>query len=187
MRAILTEIGYAGAALARELPDGSLELIDGHLRSEESSGQMVPTLILDVTAEEAATLVALYDPIGDLAKIDQAAVNIALENVQVDADPLQVVLLELSGSGQLVPKDDGGTKGGKESVPEMDLRPYEHYDYVLVLARTTMDWQALATLLGLEKIDASPTAKVKKIGLGHCIDAKVLLQKLQGIANAPAQ
>jgi hypothetical protein len=69
MRAILTEIGYAGAALARELPDGSLELIDGHLRSEESKGQMVPTLILDVTAEEADALVALYDPIGDLARV----------------------------------------------------------------------------------------------------------------------
>jgi len=42
MRAILTEIGYAGAALARELPDGSLELIDGHLRSEETTSSAGP-------------------------------------------------------------------------------------------------------------------------------------------------
>ena len=33
LRGILAEIGYADALLARELPDGSLELIDGHLRA----------------------------------------------------------------------------------------------------------------------------------------------------------
>ena len=31
LRGLLAEVGFAGAALARELPDGSLELIDGHL------------------------------------------------------------------------------------------------------------------------------------------------------------
>ena len=32
VRGVLAEIGYADALLARELPDGSLQLIDGHLR-----------------------------------------------------------------------------------------------------------------------------------------------------------
>ena len=31
LRGVLAEIGYAGALLARELDDGSLESIDGHL------------------------------------------------------------------------------------------------------------------------------------------------------------
>lgn len=30
LKAILAEIGWAGALIARELPDGSLMLIDGH-------------------------------------------------------------------------------------------------------------------------------------------------------------
>ena len=34
LRGVLAEIGYADALLARELPDGSLELIDGHLRAK---------------------------------------------------------------------------------------------------------------------------------------------------------
>src|SRR5437879_2420739 len=33
LRSLLSEIGYADALIARELPDGSLELIDGHLRA----------------------------------------------------------------------------------------------------------------------------------------------------------
>jgi len=34
LRGLLAEVGYAGALLARELPDGKLQLIDGHLRAE---------------------------------------------------------------------------------------------------------------------------------------------------------
>lgn len=34
LRAVLNQIGFAGACLARELPDKSLELIDGHLRKK---------------------------------------------------------------------------------------------------------------------------------------------------------
>ncbi len=33
---VLAEIGYADALLARELTDGSLELIDGHLRGNHA-------------------------------------------------------------------------------------------------------------------------------------------------------
>ena len=33
LRDLLAEVGYAGALLARELVDGSLQLIDGHLRA----------------------------------------------------------------------------------------------------------------------------------------------------------
>jgi hypothetical protein len=179
MRAILREIGYAGAALARETDDGSYELIDGHLRGEESAGQMVPTLVLDVTAEEAATLVALYDPIGDLAKLDREILGDVIGNVQVEEDALQVMLLELSGDGRLVTKGQKDAKE-REGPAEMALRPYEHYDYVLVLARNTADWQALASLLGLEKLDATTRGGPKKIGLGRCVDAGKLLALLQG-------
>ena len=47
LRGVLAEIGYAGALLARELPDGSLELIDGHLRAETTPEMEVPVLIVD--------------------------------------------------------------------------------------------------------------------------------------------
>src|ERR1039457_1353233 len=34
LRGVLSHIGFAGALVARELPDGTLQLIDGHLRAE---------------------------------------------------------------------------------------------------------------------------------------------------------
>ena len=42
LRGLLDEIGIADALLARELPDGRLQLIDGHLRAETMPDEEVP-------------------------------------------------------------------------------------------------------------------------------------------------
>ena len=67
LRGVLAEIGYADALLAREMPDGSLELIDGHLRAEITPEMDVPVLIVDLDDEEAAKLLAVLDPLAGLA------------------------------------------------------------------------------------------------------------------------
>src|ERR1043165_3043504 len=61
MRAVLAEIGFAGAVLAREDESGRLVLIDGHLRAEAASGADVPVLVLDVTEAEADKILATFD------------------------------------------------------------------------------------------------------------------------------
>lgn len=54
LRGLLDEIGYADALLARELPDGRLMLIDGHLRKETTPPDaQIPVLVLNVSEEEA--------------------------------------------------------------------------------------------------------------------------------------
>src|SRR5271169_1897809 len=53
LRGLLSEIGYAAALLVRELPDGRLMIIDGHMRAATTPEQVVPVLVLDVTEEEA--------------------------------------------------------------------------------------------------------------------------------------
>ena len=71
LRGVLAEIGYAGALLARELPDGSLELIDGHLRAETTPDMEVPVLVLDLDEREAAKLLALHDPLAGMAEANE--------------------------------------------------------------------------------------------------------------------
>src|SRR3989442_10062250 len=48
LRGLLQEIGYANALLVRELADGRLMLIDGHLRAHTTPDTEVPVLVLDV-------------------------------------------------------------------------------------------------------------------------------------------
>ena len=64
MRAVLARIGYAGAVLARELADGQLMLIDGHLRVATTPDALIPVLVLDVSEQEADEILATYDPLG---------------------------------------------------------------------------------------------------------------------------
>jgi hypothetical protein len=70
LRGALAEVGYADALLARELADGSLELVDGHLRAETTPDATVPVLVLDVTEEEAAKILLTLDPLAALAGTD---------------------------------------------------------------------------------------------------------------------
>ncbi len=92
LRGVLAEIGYAGALLARELEDGSLELIDGHLRAETTPDMEVPVLVLDVTADEANKLLALLDPLAAMAGTDERLLADLLEQVQTDSDAVQQAL-----------------------------------------------------------------------------------------------
>ena len=83
MRGVLADIGYAGAALARETDDG-LMLIDGHLRAEVSSDAEVPVLILDVSEDEADKILATFDPISAMAGTDEDKLRGLLDAVDID-------------------------------------------------------------------------------------------------------
>lgn len=103
LRGLLAEIGYADALLARELPDGSLELVDGHLRAEITPEVEVPVLVLDLDDREAAKLLALHDPLAELAEADQDVLAELLEHVETENEAVQALLDQmdqmLSSSG----------------------------------------------------------------------------------------
>jgi ParB-like chromosome segregation protein Spo0J len=96
LRGILAEVGYADALLVRETDDGSLELIDGHLRAETTPDMEVPVLVLDVTAEEAAKLLAVLDPLAEMAAADPARLSDLLSDVETESAALQSLLDKLA-------------------------------------------------------------------------------------------
>ncbi len=95
LQGILAEVGYAGALLARELPDGSLELIDGHLRAETTPDFPVPVLVLDVSEDEANKILATHDPLAAMAGIDRDALESLLDEAHVHNEALQNMLTDL--------------------------------------------------------------------------------------------
>ncbi|CAB4169179.1 ParB/Sulfiredoxin [uncultured Caudovirales phage] len=88
LRGVLAEIGFAGACLARELPDGSLMLIDGHLRVETVADAPVPVLILDVTEEESDKILATLDPLAAMADKDSEQLASLLKSLKEANDAL---------------------------------------------------------------------------------------------------
>jgi hypothetical protein len=91
LRAVLDEVGYADALLARELPDGALELIDGHLRAETTPDQDVPVLVLDVSAAEADKLLAVLDPLAALAEPDDKRLASLIASIDTSNEALRQV------------------------------------------------------------------------------------------------
>jgi ParB-like chromosome segregation protein Spo0J len=121
LRGVLAEVGLADACLARELPDGSLMLIDGHLRAETLGDGDVPVLILDVTEAEADKLLATLDPLAAMADSDAARFEELLHTVNTSSQALQELIADTAKQAGLyedlnaaLPEEDGTAEGDDE-------------------------------------------------------------------------
>ena len=101
IRGVLAEVGFAGAQIARELEDGTLELIDGHARAEVAGTAEVPVLILDVDEVEANKILATFDPIGAMAESDAVKLDQVLRDVDTGSEAVQEMLAELATDADL--------------------------------------------------------------------------------------
>jgi hypothetical protein len=97
LRALLTEVGYADALLARELPDGKLMLIDGHLRKDTTPEAVVPVLVLDVTEEESDKILLTLDPLAAMAESDSERIKSLLSTVQTNDEAVAELLRRTAG------------------------------------------------------------------------------------------
>ena len=103
LRGVLAEVGMADACLARELPDGSLMLIDGHLRAETAADTPVPVLILDVDEAEADKILATLDPLAAMAEADAEKLDAILREVDTGSPEVQEMLSQLAEESGVVP------------------------------------------------------------------------------------
>ncbi len=105
LRGLLAEVGYADALIARELPDGSLMLIDGHLRAETTPDSVVPVLVLDVDQQEADKILLTLDPLAAMATSAGDELQDLLKSVQTESEAVQSLLAtlgrEYDDAGQL--------------------------------------------------------------------------------------
>jgi hypothetical protein len=114
LRGLLSEIGFAGALLARRTKKG-LMLIDGHLRAETAPDAKVPVLVLDVTEEEADKILATFDPLGAMAEADHEALRVLLEGISTESPDLQQLLDSLKGVADVHGAVAGYEKAGDDA------------------------------------------------------------------------
>ena len=92
LRGLFKEIGIADALLTRELPDGRLQLIDGHLRADIAPDEDFPVLVLDLNEAEADKLLLTLDPLAGMATADSARLESLLGSVHTDDPAIQSLL-----------------------------------------------------------------------------------------------
>jgi len=111
LRGVLAEVGFVDALMVRELPDGSLQIVDGHLRAETTPEAMVPVLVVDLNDAEAEKVLATFDPLAAMAEPDEALLEALLKGIETDSDALAALLDDLAkeaqaGIGVAVTEDD---------------------------------------------------------------------------------
>jgi hypothetical protein len=122
LQGVLAEIGYADALLVRELTDGTLMLIDGHLRAEATPDALVPVLVLDVNEHEADQLLATLDPLAAMAKADAAKLDELLKTTQMSSAAVQDMLKDLAlgaglGLGEVI--EDETPEAADEAITQL--------------------------------------------------------------------
>ncbi len=120
---VLDEIGYADALLARELPDGKLELVDGHLRADLDPDQEVPVLVLDIDEDEAAKLLTVLDPLAGMAGVDEEKLTELLAEFETENESLQGMLDELAMSVEPfeMPADADGKEFDESCADDVEM------------------------------------------------------------------
>ena len=122
LQGVLAEIGYAGALIARELADGSLQLIDGHLRAQTTPDAEVPVLVVDLDDSEAKKLLAVLDPLAAMADCDHDALAGLIGEVETENRALGELLDNMLAEPPPLEKGNSSSKKpGDEPPAEVDI------------------------------------------------------------------
>jgi DNA modification methylase len=100
LRGILAEVGFVDALMVRELPDGGLQIVDGHLRAETTPDAEVPVLVVDLDEAEADKVLATFDPLAAMAEPDEAQLEALLKGISTDSEALAKLLDQLAQDAQ---------------------------------------------------------------------------------------
>lgn len=65
----------------------------------------------------------------------------------------------------------------EKRLKQMQLKAFEHYDYLVFVFKNQHDWLNIVQQFGVEKVDAG-YGKTKKVGIGRVLDGKRLLEKM---------
>ena len=153
--------------------DSKNTVVAGHTRllaAKSLKMKTLPCIIADDLTEEQIRAFRLAD-------------NKVGEGSQWNLPSLQLELLELKDHFDMrifgfeldVLEDDNG-KPQKESVfKQMELKTFEHWDYIVFVFDNQMDWLNIMDYFKLEKVNAGYGA-TKKVGVGRVVNGKRLLE-----------
>lgn len=107
LRGVLADVGFADAVVARQLDDGTLELIDGHLRVETAGDALVPVLVVDLDDEQATRVLLTHDALASMATVDDNQLASLLEDVDFENEALDTLFAKMvADSWAAAPKID---------------------------------------------------------------------------------
>jgi ParB-like chromosome segregation protein Spo0J len=80
---LVDEVGFADVVIVREV-EGGYELIDGHMRTGMLLDETLPAIVVDLTDEEADTILMSLDPLGAMAKTNDERLQELVADIDED-------------------------------------------------------------------------------------------------------
>jgi hypothetical protein len=121
LRDMLARVGIANVVLAYRSPTrnpGMLTAIDGHMRKNDSGVDAWPTVILDVTDDEADALLATLDPISALAGANADRLRELHDRLTIDDEAVQRMLADVRARHGVVDLSSVEFKEYDESIAD---------------------------------------------------------------------
>lgn len=127
-------------------------------------------------AEELADLIA-DNRLSELAELDEAALTGLLRELRTVGHDLQLAGFTEADVARLL--DVEVETARLETIPQMEMQAFEHYDYLCFMFRDIRDWLRAIQLVGVGRVNYSISRKTPKIGVGRVLDGKRLLTALE--------
>lgn len=156
-------------------------LIDGHMRVQEfveRNADSMPVMVVEMTEAKERVALALKDRIGAMAQYDDETLR-ELASLISDLTPtLQHVLAgdsEAERDALDPPPDLNPLDGDKRNL---GLFPGEHFNYVVLIFKTELDWYAAQEHFKLERV-ADPIHP-QHLAVGRVVDGGKYIMRLTG-------
>lgn len=133
-------------------------------------------------AEELADLVA-DNRLAELAELDESALAGLLRELRTVGHDLQLAGFTDADVAKLL--DAEVETARLETIPQMEMQAFEHYDYLCFMFRDLRDWLRVLQLLKVGRVNFSISRKTPKISVGRVLDGKRLLAAFEPPDPAP--
>lgn len=159
--------------------DGSNVIVTGHTRlkaAKQLGMTEVPVVVANDLTEEQVKAFRLADnKVSEASEWDEALLELEMME-------LEEFDMTLFGFEELFEEDEDKKTVNKKSLKEMELRSFEHHDYMVFVFENQQDWMWAINKFGLERVDAG-YGKTKKVGVGRVLNGKRLLETIGHTAS----
>lgn len=149
-------------------------IVNGHTRLKASKMlgiEKVPCIIADDLTPEQINAFRLADnKVSEFSEWDDAKLDLELMNL----DDMDMSIFGFDGMDE---GEDPKKKEHKRMLESMELKAFEHYDYLVFVFDNQMDWLNVVNEFKIKKVNAG-YGKTKKVGVGLVLRGKELLERI---------
>lgn len=152
--------------------DKDNSIVIGHCRYEAAKKlklEAVPCVCVDELTDEQVKALRIVDNKSNESEWDIEALLDELEDVDLSCFDFGF------DEAENVKEEESKNKQNKE-LEKMELKQFEHHDYVVFVFDNTQDWLNIVNKFGLKRIDAG--WEKRKVGLGRVIKGERLIEAL---------